>query len=144
MRKLLIAPLLILVLATASSAQVVPPFPTTRLYPTEADFTRAIQPYQQAISADARNARAQFWLGHAYLYAYRLWLGAAAPYAEGYLSKAMGPLQEAIKLEPARPDAYVDLSHVYTYMGDYQKADETIELMRQRTRPGWLPRVGAP
>jgi tetratricopeptide (TPR) repeat protein len=144
MRTLLIAPILILVLTVPAWAQVVPAFSTSRVYLTEADFNRAIQPYQQAISADARNARAQYWLGHAYLFGYRQWLGGAAPYAEGYLAKAVGPLQEAIKLEPTRPDAYIDLSHVYQYMGDYQKADEAIDLMRQRTRPGWLPRIGIP
>ena len=41
-----------------AAAQAVPVFDATRLYRTEAEFTRAIQPYQQAIQADARNARA--------------------------------------------------------------------------------------
>jgi tetratricopeptide (TPR) repeat protein len=136
--------LLVLLLVTTAAAQVVPPFNTARLYPTEADFTRAIQPYQQAISASPANARAQYWLGFAYLHAYRRWLVGAAPYASGYLPRAVGPLQEAIKLSPGTPDAYVALHDVYTLMGDYDRADEVIRQMLGRVRPGWLPAIPAP
>src|SRR3972149_5553487 len=54
----------------AAGAQALPVFDQGRTYPREADFQRAIQPYQAALAADARNARAHYWLGVAYLYAY--------------------------------------------------------------------------
>lgn len=136
--------LMAVLLATSAAAQAVPPFSVTRLYPTEADFTRAIQPYQQAISASAQNAAAQYWLGFAFLHAYRRWQAGAAPYASGYLSRAVGPLQEAVKLSPGTPDAYLALHDVYTLMGDYDRADEIIRQMVGRVRPGWLPAIPAP
>lgn len=136
--------LLVLLLVTSAAAQAVPPFNVARLYPTEADFTRAIQPYQQAISANPQNARAQYWLGFAYLHAYRRWQAGAAPYASGYLARAVAPLQEAVKLSPGTPDAYLALHDVYTLMGDYDRADEIIRQMLGRTRPGWLPAIPAP
>jgi tetratricopeptide (TPR) repeat protein len=138
------AVLVVLVLGTGAAAQAVPPFDVTRLYPTEADFTRAIAPYQRAIAASPTNARAQYWLGFAYLHAYRRWLMGAAPYASGYLPRALGPLQEAIKLSPGSPDAYLALHDVYTLMGDYDRADEVIRQMLARVRPGWLPAIPAP
>jgi tetratricopeptide (TPR) repeat protein len=136
----------VLVLGAAAQAQPqrLQPFSTARLYLTEADFNRAIQPYQQAIQADARNATAQYWLGFAYLYAYRQYTVGAAPYAGGYLDKAIPPLEEAIKLSPTTVDAYAALHDVYQLKGDLAKADEITALMLQRTRPGWLPAVPAP
>ncbi len=53
----------LIVLLVAGSAQALPVFDATRLFRTEAEFERAIQPYQQAIAADPRNARAHYWLG---------------------------------------------------------------------------------
>ncbi len=138
------AGMVLLVTALAAAQAVVPPFNTARFYRTEVEFTRAIQPYQQAISANARNARAHYWLGFAYLYAYRQWRVGAASYASGYLSRAIPPLQEAVKLEPAFVDPYLWLHDAYQLLGDLDKADETIQLMLQRTRPGWLPAVPGP
>jgi tetratricopeptide (TPR) repeat protein len=143
MRALLVA-LSVLLLAGTASAQAVPSFDMTRLYPTEAEFNRAIAPFQQAIQANARNARAQYWLGFAYVYAYRQWMVGAAPYAADYLGRAIPPLEEAVKLEPARPEAYMILHDVYHLMGDTARADEVMALMLRGTRPGWLPAVPAP
>lgn len=136
--------LIVLLVAGPVGAQAVAPFNTMRLYPTEEAFGRAIQPYQHAISVDARNARAQYWLGFAYLYAYRQWLAGAAPYAAGYLPRAVQPLEEAIKLAPARPDAYLALQDVYHLMGDLDKANAVVREMLEKTRPGWLPAIPAP
>jgi tetratricopeptide (TPR) repeat protein len=139
-----LATALALGMAAHAQAPALPPFSTGRLYLTEADFNRAVQPYQRAIQADARNARAQYWLGFAYLYAYRQYTVGAAPYAAGYLDKAIAPLEEAIKLSPTMVDAYTALHDVYQLKGDLAKADEVVALMLQRTRPGWLPAVPAP
>ena len=142
MRTLTVALAMTLLLATVASAQVVPLFSTSRLYLTEAEFARAIQPYQRAIAANARNARAQYWLGYAYVYAYRQWTAGAAPYASGYLPRAVPPLQEAIKLDPMMTEAYLVLHDAYQLMGEVAKANEITLLMLQRTRPTWLIKVG--
>lgn len=135
---------MVTLLAATTAAQAVPPFSVTRLYLTEADFSRAIQPYQQAITANARNAAAQYWLGYAHVYAYRQWLVGAAPYASGYLARAVPPLQEAIKLEPGMTAAYLALHDAYHLSGDHAKANEIYAEMRAKTRPGWLAKVPAP
>lgn len=129
---------MVVTLATPAWAQVVPPFDTSRLYKTEAEFARAIEPYRQAIAADPRRARAHYWLGFAHLFAFRQWRMGAAPYAAEYLPRASGPLEEAIKVDPAMVEAYLALHDVYTLMGEEAKASEIIAQMLQRTRPGWL------
>jgi tetratricopeptide (TPR) repeat protein len=135
----------VVVLCTAvAAAQALPPFSTTRLYLKEADFTNAIQPYRQALTANARNAQAQYWLGYAHVYAYRQWLAGAAPYASGYLARAIPPLQEAIKLEPGMINAYLALHDAYHLSGDYAKADDVYAEMRAKTRPTWFPPVPSP
>jgi Tfp pilus assembly protein PilF len=125
--------------AVPALAQVLPPFDTSRIYKTEAEFSRAIEPYRQAIAADARRARAHYWLGFAHLFAYRQWRMGAAPYAGEYLPRAAGPLEEAIKIDPAMVEAYLALHDVYMLMGEDAKASEVMTQMLQRTRPGWLP-----
>lgn len=125
-------------LAAPALAQVLPPFDTSRLYRTEAEFSRAIEPYRQAIAADPRRARAHYWLGFAHLFAFRQWRMGAAPYAGEYLPRAIAPLEEATKIDPAMIEAYVALHDVYVLMGEDAKASETIAQMLQRTRPGWL------
>ncbi|MDR7544826.1 MAG: tetratricopeptide repeat protein [Armatimonadota bacterium] len=130
--------------AAFGQAPALPAFDTSRLYVQEAEFTRAIQPYQQAISADARNARAQYWLGYAYLYAHRQWRAGLAPYAAEYLGRAEKPLQEAIKLDPGMVSAYAALMEVYLLMGDLPRADEVSAQMLQRIRPAWHSRFQTP
>jgi tetratricopeptide (TPR) repeat protein len=131
-------------LAGTALAQALPPLDVSVLYPTEAAFTRAIEPYQRALAADPRNARAHYWLGVAYLYAYRLWAVGAAPYASGYLPKAVASLSEAIRLNPSLVEAYTALHDAYHLMGEFETADRVIAQMRTATRPAWLPAVPAP
>lgn len=134
----------LIVLLIAGSAQALPVFDATRVFKTEAEFARAIQPYQQAISANPRNAGAQHWLGFAYLRAYRQHRQGWAPYAGGYLDRAIPPLQEAIKLDAALLPAYMSLYEAYWLKGDYEKAEDVLLQMFQKTRPGWLPPVKFP
>lgn len=138
---LLVVGIALLLAAQASAQAVIPPFDTGLLYWTEADFMRAIQPYQQAIAVNPRNVRAQYWLGFAYYWGYVQYAAGAAPYASGYLTKAEGPLLEAIRLDPTNLDAYTILVDVYHLMGNMAKANETTMLMLERTRPGWLPKL---
>lgn len=121
-----------------AQAQSLPVLDTSRLFADEAAFARAIQPYQQAIAANPRNARAHYWLGYAYLYGYRLWQMGTAPFAAGHLAKAVPPLQEAIKLDPGLVTAYMALQDAYVMMGELGKAEEVTQLLLKQTRPGWV------
>ncbi len=134
----------LIVLLIAGGAHALPTFDTTRLFKTEAEFTRAIQPYQQAVSANPRNAAAHGWIGFAYLHAYRQHRQGWAPFAAGYLDRAIPPLQEAIKLDATLVQAYVSLHEAYWLKGDYEKAEKVLLEMFQKSRPGWLPPVKFP
>jgi tetratricopeptide (TPR) repeat protein len=131
----------VLVAINTAAAQVLPPFDTTRLYLTEAAFTRAIQPYQQAITANRQDARAHYWLGYAYAYAFRQWRLGAAAYAAGYGERAVASLQEAIRLDGGLVPAYLVLHDVYRLMGQFDRAAEVLEQMTGKARPGWTPRM---
>ena len=133
--------LLVLVLAGTAAAQALPPFNTARLYLTEAEFTRAIQPYQQAIAANRQHARAHYWLGYAYVYAFRQWQLGAASYAAGYGARAVASLQEAIRLDETFTPAYLALHDAYRLMGQFDKADEVLAQMLTKARPAWAPRM---
>jgi len=122
-------------------AQPLPALDTSRLYADEAAFARVIQPYQQAIAANPRNARAHYWLGFAYLYGYRLWQMGMAPFASGYLAKAVPPLQEAIKLDPGLLAAYLALQDAYWMTGELDKAEEVTRSLFKQVRPGGLPTI---
>ncbi|MBM3471478.1 MAG: tetratricopeptide repeat protein [Armatimonadetes bacterium] len=128
----------LLVAGAPAQAQPLPPLDTSRLYANEAAFSRAIQPYQQAIAANPRNARAHYWLGFAYLYGYRLSQMGTAPFASGYLAKAVPPLQEAIKLDPNMLAALLALQDAYLMMGELEKADDVTQRLLKQTRPGWF------
>jgi Flp pilus assembly protein TadD len=130
---------------TAASAQVaLPPYQTGRLHLTEESFTRAVQPYQQAIQASAQNARAHYWLGFAYSHAHRHYLLGAAPYAADYAKRAVTSLQEAIKLAPTMTEAYTVLIETYHRLGEHEKANEAARLSLEKARPGWLPAMQFP
>ena len=129
---------LVSVLTVMAGAQALPVFDPARLYRTEAEFTRAIQPYQQAIQADASNARAHFWLGVAYFEGYRQSRSGIAPYAAGYLPRATASLTEALKLDPANLGVYGILIDAHSSAGEHDKAEAVKQQLRQRTRPEWL------
>jgi tetratricopeptide (TPR) repeat protein len=133
------AVLVALAAAGPASAQALRPFDTQRLYLTEQAFAAAIRPYQQAIQANANNATAQYWLGYAYLVAYRQYLTGLAPYAAGYLAQAERPLSEAIRINPRLVEAYVALQHVYHLRGDDARAEEVVLKMMAQVRPKHLP-----
>ena len=130
--------------AVAAAQAVLPAFSTARLYTTDAEFNRAIQPYQQAVTANAKNARAQYWLGFAYLHAYVLSLGGGARYATGFLPKAIDALSKAIEADPNMLEAYLSLHDAYALAGDVEKANKITLQMLDNTRPKWLAPIPAP
>ncbi len=133
--------LLVLVVVGTAAAQALPPFNAARLYLTEAEFARAIQPYQQAIAANRQHARAHYWLGYAYVYAFRQWQLGAASYAAGYGERAVATLQEAIRLDETFTPAYLALHDAYRLTGQFDKANEVLTQMMAKARPGWAPRM---
>ena len=130
--------------AMAAAQAMLPVFSTSRLYTTDAEFNRAIQPYQQAVTANAKNARAQYWLGFAYLHAYVLWRSGGAPYASGFLPKAIDALSRAIEADPKLLEGYLSLHDAYALAGDDVKANKVTLQMFENTRPKWLAPIPAP
>jgi len=123
-------------LPTVAAAQApLPVFDTGRTYSQEAQFQRAIQPYQAAISADARNARAHYWLGFAYLYAYRLYRGGLAPFAGGYLPRALTSLRQAVQLDGGFVPAILALHDALVLSGLHEEADALVKRLLQQSRP---------
>jgi tetratricopeptide (TPR) repeat protein len=146
MRRVLSAVVLAVLAVSAASAQVpaVPAYQTGRLHLTEESFNRAIQPYQQAIQANAQNARAHFWLGFAYSHAHHHYLMGAAPYAAGYGRRAVTSLLEAIKIAPNMTEAYAVLIDTYHRLGEHEKANDAARQALEKGRPGWLPATQFP
>lgn len=119
----------------AAGAQALPVFDRARIYLREADFQRAIQPYQAAIAADARNARAHYWLGFAYLYAYAQYRGGLAPYAAGYLPRALASLRQAVQLDGKFIPAFAALHDALFVAGLYDEADAVFRKLLELGRP---------
>src|SRR3990172_2033513 len=144
MRLIASATVIVLLSAALAAAQALPVFNTARLYTTDAEFNRAIQPDQQAITANARNARAHYWLGFAYLHAHILWIHGGAPYASGFLPKAIESLSKAIEADPKMIEPYLSLHDAYVRAGDEGKAAKVTLQMFENTRPRWLAPIPAP
>lgn len=145
MRVLALSAFLVGLMTVIAAAQALPTFDATRLYGTEAEFTRAIEPYQRAIQADARNARAHYWLGVAYFEVYVQSKAGVAAYATGYLPRAITSLNEAIKLDPTLWGAYGVLIDAYVAAEDFDKADALRKQLQDRTRRPWYtpgPAIG--
>jgi len=139
---LLIALLLVLPAAAAAqqpSAQSLPVFDQGRIYVREADFQRAIASYQAAIAANARNARAHYWLGAAYLYVYREFRVGLAPYASGFLPRATASLRQAVQLDANFIPAYLALHDAFTLANNLEEAAKVVAELAKRTTPTGLP-----
>ena len=126
---------LVVLFPPAAGAQALPVFDQGRTYPREADFQRAIQPYQAAIAADARNARAHYWLGFAYLYAYRQYRGGLAPYAAGHLPRALAALRQAVQLDGKFIPAISALHDALFLAGQGEEAAALLRKLLDLTRP---------
>ncbi|HEV8339437.1 MAG TPA: tetratricopeptide repeat protein [bacterium] len=120
-------------------AQPLPVFDQGRVYAREADFQRAIAPYQAAISVNARNARAHYWLGVAYLYAYRQSRAGIAPYASGYLPRATASLRQAVQVDANFLPAYLALHDAFTLADNLEEAAKVMDEIAKRTTPAGLP-----
>jgi len=141
-RALLACGLVFLLAAVAlpTAAQpALPVFDQSRIYAREADFQRAIQPYQAAVAADGRNARAHFWLGVAYFYAYRQFRAGLAPYASGYLPRALDSLRHAVQLDEKHLPAVLALHDALVLAGQYAEAGALFRRLLPQQRPPGAP-----
>lgn len=125
--------------AAAAAQQPLPAFDQGRVYVREADFQRAIAPYQAAIAANPRNARAHYWLGFAYLYAFRQYRGGLAPYAAGYVPRAIASLRQATQIDPNFIPAYMMLHDALVLSGNLEEAAKVVDEIAKRTTPAGLP-----
>ncbi len=126
---------LLVLFPPAAAAQALPVFDPGRVYAREADFQRAIQPYQAAIAADARNARAHYWLGFAYLYAYRQSRAGLAPFAAGYLPRALAALRQAVQLDGKFIPALAALHDALFLAGLDEEAQTVVKQLLDLGRP---------
>lgn len=117
-RVLLVVGILI-ALAPAVASAAVPAFNTTQLY-SAAEFAAAIKPYADSIARNANDAEAHYWLGVAYLYAFKLYRFGAAPYAGEFGGKAIASLERSSELK-AQPAAMMALAEAYIATGDFGK-----------------------
>ena len=95
MRAVLIAAGVIGLLAAVAVAGV-PPYDSTKIYPTEAAFQSSIKVYQDALAANPKDADAAYWLGDAYWDASVLSRHHVVPYGEDYLDKSIAMLERAV------------------------------------------------
>ncbi len=127
--------LTVLLPEVAAGQGALPVFDQSRVYRQEADFQRAIQPYQAAIAADGRNARAHYWLGFAYLFAYRQYRGGLAPYAAGYLPRTLPPLRQAVQLDGKFVPAISALHDALILAGQDDEATVLLKRLLELSRP---------
>lgn len=132
----------LLALPAAAAAQQPPPLPTFnqgKVYNREADFQRAIAPYLAAIAANPRHARAHYWLGAAYLYAYRQYRGGLAPYAAAFLPRATASLRQAVQLDANFIPGYLALHDALVLADNLEEAANVVAEIAKRATPTGLP-----
>lgn len=121
------------------SPQPVPAFDQGRVYTREADFQRAIAPYLAAIAANPRHARAHYWLGVAYLYAFRQFRTGLAPFAAGFVPRAVASLRQAVAVDANFIPGYLVLHDALVLAGNLEEAAKVVAEIAKRTTPAGLP-----
>ncbi|OLD40214.1 MAG: hypothetical protein AUI83_22430 [Armatimonadetes bacterium 13_1_40CM_3_65_7] len=138
MRILGVVALLGLLTATAAGAAA-PAYNAATRYVTEADFMRAIQPYQDALRGNPRNADAAYALGYAYWEGsiqYRLgWV----PYGADYLDKSIAALEKAVSIDDKYLAAWLLLISAYHTRAQSPKENSAQVPKMQGAEPGEIP-----
>ncbi len=117
----------------AAAAAALPAFDTTRLY-SEQEFAAAMRPYTEAIARNANDADAHYWLGVAYLHAFKLFKFGFAPYARGHGGRAVASLERAVQLN-AGVSAMLVLSEAYIAIGERSKHAALVNRMFELAPP---------
>ena len=138
MRILGVVALLGLLAATAAAAAA-PAYNAVTRYATEAEFMRAIQPYQDGLRANPRNADAAYSLGYAYWEAsiqYRLgWV----PYGADYLDRSIAALERAVSIDDKYLAAWLLLVSAYHTRATGSQQNSAQMPKMQGAEPGEIP-----
>ena len=132
MRTLTLVIVLVGLAATAASAQAVRSFNTMQFY-TEAEFRAAVAPYAAAVSANANDPTAHYWLGVAHLHVARQYKAGLSPWASGAAAQAVQSLERSVSLRPTLA-AVMALWDAYVTAGQLEKGLEVISRL-----PGMAP-----
>jgi len=132
-RGLLVVMLVGALTVPAAAQAPLPPFDDMRFY-DQARFEAAIAPYTQAISRNANDGRAHYWLGVAYLYGARLHKFGLAPWAAGFAPRAVASLERALQLQPAT-EVMLALADAYALVGAQDKLDVLLARLAALARP---------
>ena len=124
---------LVAAIAAPAAAQALPAFDQTRFYDQPA-FDLAIAPYTQAITRNANDARAHYWLGMAYLHMARLHRFGLAPFAAGFAPRAVASLEQSLRLQAA-PEVMLALLDAYAMVGAFEKHNALLERVSSLARP---------
>ena len=104
-----------LVVAVALAA--VPPYDSTKIYPTEAAFQASIKVYQDALAANPRDADAAYWSGVAYWDGSVLFRHGLVPYGQDYLDRSIAMLERAVSIDDKYMAAWQLLVSAYFTRG---------------------------
>ncbi len=148
MRLPLVVVALLGLLAGTAAAAALPSYDSTKVYPAEAGFLRAIQVYQSALAANPRDADAAYGLGEAYWEASVLYRNGAITYGADYLDKSIAALERAVRIDDKYLAAWLVLISAYHTRGDEGKsqaaAEKAIALALDLSLAGrGAPRAGA-
>lgn len=118
----------------AAAAAAVPPFNTMQFY-AEAEFAVAIRPYLAAVAQNPNDPDAHYWLGVAYLHAFRFFMQGLAPYARDFAPRAAAALERAVQLRPAFQPALLALLELYGLTGNWKKWAATLDRLMALNPP---------
>ncbi|HEY3248953.1 MAG TPA: tetratricopeptide repeat protein [bacterium] len=130
----ILAGMLTTLVLAASAAAAVPTLDTSQMY-TQEEFAVAIRPYTEAIARNPNDADAHYWLGIAYLHAFRLYRFGIAPYARDFAPRAIAALERALQLRPGMLGALLGLLDLYSMTGDQVKWAATFDRLIALTPP---------
>ncbi|HLE78003.1 MAG TPA: tetratricopeptide repeat protein [bacterium] len=130
----IVAAVLTVLAVAVPVAAAAAPFNTSQFY-TQTEFERAIKPYTDAIARNPNDADAHYWLGVAYLHAYRLARMGLAPYASGFAPRVEASLTRALQLRPGMLGALVALLEFYSISGNDVKWAATLDRLIALNQP---------
>jgi tetratricopeptide (TPR) repeat protein len=132
MRRLAVA-LVVVGLAAVPVAAQVPRFDTARVY-SESAFTEAIRPYTEALARNPNDVQAHYWLGVAYLHAFRMYRWGLAPWAAGFGVRAVQSLERAAEANP-QPAVLLALLEAYGLVGDRARFTALLDRLGDLAQP---------
>jgi tetratricopeptide (TPR) repeat protein len=113
MRTVLVVLALVGVAITGVAASV-PPYDSSKLYPTEEDFRRATEVYRQALEANPKDSEAHHWLGAAWWETHVMFNNGLISYGADAIDRAIRQLELAVESDDTNLGAWQLLWVAYT------------------------------